>query len=55
MGAYVFSIYNKLVTLKNRVIESWSDIEVQMRRRYDLIPNLVETVKNYASQSYYSM
>ncbi|MDR0617380.1 MAG: LemA family protein [Endomicrobium sp.] len=49
IGAYVLSIYNKLVTFKNRVIESWSDVEVQMRRRYDLIPNLVETIKGYAS------
>ncbi|MDR1522807.1 MAG: LemA family protein [Endomicrobium sp.] len=49
LGAYTFSIYNKLVTFKNRVIESWSDVEIQMKRRYDLIPNLVETVKGYAS------
>ncbi|MDR2616829.1 MAG: LemA family protein [Endomicrobium sp.] len=48
IGAYVLSIYNKLVTFKNRIIESWSDVEVQMRRRYDLIPNFVETVKSYA-------
>ncbi|MDR3124753.1 MAG: LemA family protein [Endomicrobium sp.] len=48
IGAYVLLIYNKLVTFKNRVIESWSDVEVQMRRRYDLIPTLVETVKSYA-------
>ncbi|MDR1243667.1 MAG: LemA family protein [Endomicrobium sp.] len=49
IGAYVLSIYNKLVTFKNRIIESWSDVEVQMRRRYDLILNLVESVKSYAS------
>jgi LemA protein len=49
VGAYVLSIYNKLVTFKNRITESWSDVEVQMKRRYDLIPNLVETVKGYAS------
>jgi LemA protein len=48
-GLYVLSTYNKLITLKNRVKEAWSDIEVQMKRRYDLIPNLVETVKGYAS------
>lgn len=41
-------VYNRLITLKNRVREAWSDIEVQMKRRYDLIPNLVETVKGYA-------
>jgi len=42
-------IYNRLVTLKNRVKEAWSDIEVQLKRRYNLIPNLVEAVKGYAS------
>ncbi len=41
--------YNRFVALMNRVKEAWSDIEVQMKRRYDLIPNLVETVKGYAS------
>lgn len=42
-------VYNRLVTLKNRTDESWSDIDVQLKRRYDLIPNLVNTVKGYAS------
>jgi len=42
--------YNSLVTLKNRVAEAWSDIDVQLKRRYDLIPNLIETVKGYVKQ-----
>ena len=46
---YVIVTYNGLVTLRNRVKEAWSDIEVQMKRRYDLIPNLVETVKGYVA------
>ncbi len=43
------SIYNKLVTLKNRYQNGFSQIEVQLKRRYDLIPNLVETAKAYMS------
>lgn len=46
---YIILTYNGLVTLRNRVKESWSDIDVQLKRRYDLIPNLVEVVKGYAS------
>jgi LemA protein len=41
--------YNRLVRLRNRIENAWSQIDVQLRRRYDLIPNLVETVKGYAS------
>lgn len=43
------SIYNGLVKLRNRCKEAWSDIDVQLKRRYDLIPNLIETVKGYAA------
>ncbi|MGH1429671.1 MAG: LemA family protein [Neptuniibacter sp.] len=46
---YVVSIYNSLVTLKNRHENAFSQIEVQLKRRYDLIPNLVETAKGYMS------
>ena len=44
----LIGIYNSLVKLKIRVDEAWSDITVQLKRRYDLIPNLIETVKGYA-------
>ena len=42
------SIFNALVKLRNRVKEAWAQIDVQLKRRYDLIPNLVDTVKGYA-------
>ena len=46
---WVAALYNRMVTLRNRIDNSWSQIDVQLRRRYDLIPNLVETVKGYAA------
>ena len=49
LGAMVGGIYNKFVALKNRYQNAFAQIEVQLKRRYDLIPNLVETVKGYMS------
>ncbi len=46
--AWWVSVYNKLVRLKQRVGNGWAQIEIQLKKRYDLIPNLVETVKGYA-------
>ncbi len=46
---WVMACYNGFVKLKNRAKEAWADIDVQLKRRYDLIPNLVETVKGYAA------
>jgi LemA protein len=48
VGIAVIGIYNGLVTLKNKVDEGWADIDTQLKRRYDLIPNMVEAVKGYA-------
>jgi LemA protein len=49
VGLFLAATYNRLVTLRQRVREAWSDIDVQLKRRHDLIPNLVETVKGYAA------
>lgn len=49
IGGWLVLTYNGLITLKNRTDEAWSDIDVQLKRRYDLIPNLVNTVKGYAT------
>jgi LemA protein len=46
---WVIGVYNGLVRLNNKTKEAWSDIDVQLKRRHDLIPNLVETVKGYAA------
>ncbi|MEK7505372.1 MAG: LemA family protein [Patescibacteria group bacterium] len=46
---YIVYAYNRFVTLLNRAKEAWADIDVQLKRRYDLIPNLVSTVKGYAA------
>lgn len=48
LAGTVIALYNRLVTLRNGAEGAWSDIDVQLKRRYDLIPNLVETVKGYA-------
>lgn len=45
---YIWSLYNGLITLKTQIEEAWSQIDVQLKRRADLIPNLVQTVKGYA-------
>ena len=49
VGVYLWSTYNSLVTLNVRVDEAWSDITVQLKRRADLLPNLIEAVKGYAA------
>jgi LemA protein len=49
IGLYAVFSYNGLVSLRNRIENAWAQIDVQLKRRYDLIPNLVETVKGYAA------
>ncbi len=49
IGLYVMLTYNGLVALRNKIENAWAQIDVQLKRRYDLIPNLVETVKGYAA------
>jgi LemA protein len=46
---WIIAVYNGLIRLKNRTDEAWSDIDVQLKRRHDLIPNLINTVKGYAA------
>jgi len=46
---FVIMMYNGMIKLRNRVKEAWSDIDVQLKRRYNLIPNIVESVKGYAA------
>jgi len=48
LAIMMIAMYNSLITLRNRCDNAWSQVDVQLRRRYDLIPNLVETVKGYA-------
>ena len=49
IGLWLIGVFNGLIRLKNRTDEAWADIDVQLKRRHDLIPNLVETVKGYAT------
>src|SRR5512143_1414979 len=49
LGLFVVSLYNALIRARNEVKNAWSSIEVQLKRRHDLIPNLIETVKGYAA------
>ncbi len=49
VAVWIIAVYNGLIKLRNRVDEAWSDIDVQTKRRYDLIPNLINTVKGYAA------
>ncbi len=49
LALIIIALYNSLIRLKNRVDEAWADIDVQLKRRHDLIPNVIETVKGYAA------
>jgi LemA protein len=49
VGLYVVVVYNGMIRRRNRIESAWAQIDVQLQRRYDLIPNLIETVKGYAS------
>jgi LemA protein len=49
LGLFVVVLYNRLVRLRNRSENAWAQVEVQLKRRYDLIPNLIQTVKGYAA------
>lgn len=49
LALFLITTYNRLITLRQRVKEAWSDIDIQLKRRHDLIPNLIETVKGYAA------
>src|SRR5205085_7938105 len=49
LGLFLVGVYNGMVRARNKVDEAWSGIDVQLKRRHDLIPNLVETVKGYAA------
>ena len=48
IAVWLVAVYNGLITSRNRTQEAWADIDVQLKRRYDLIPNLIETVKGYS-------
>jgi len=49
IGLFIMAIYNRLVALRQTTKQAWGDIDVQLKQRHDLVPNLVETVKGYAS------
>ena len=52
---YVISTYNTLIKLRNRVKDQWAQIEVQLKRRFDLIPNIVETHKRFSKHESHTM